>query len=56
MKDNRELNAIEQAIEKINRCSSTFQVVTVSCITGPMTGEILRQALDCVQSRHPRVQ
>ncbi len=53
--ENRELVAIEQGLEILNRCASTFNVVTISRVKGPLSEEILRQALDLIQYRHPRL-
>lgn len=53
--ENRKLVPIEQGMEIANRYSGTFNVVTISRITGPLTEEIVRKALDLVQSRHPRL-
>lgn len=55
MIENRELNSIEQATEILNRYAGTFNVVTVMRLTGPINEKIVRQALDLVQRRHPRL-
>ncbi|MBO1351958.1 MAG: hypothetical protein EBE86_033395 [Hormoscilla sp. GUM202] len=55
MSDNRKLCSAEQMMEILNRRASTFNVVTHGRILGPMTEEIVRQALDLVQERHPRL-
>lgn len=52
---NRKLVPIEQGMEIANRYSGTYNVMTISRITGPLTEEIVRKALDLVQSRHPRL-
>lgn len=38
--DNRKLVAIEQGLEILNRCASTFNVVTISRVKGPLRGVI----------------
>lgn len=53
--ENRKLVPIEQGMEIANRYSGTYNVVTISHITGPLTEEIVRKTLDLVQSRHPRL-
>ena len=53
--ENRELVPIEQAMEIMNRHSGSYNIVTMSRITGLLTEEIVRKALDLVQSRHPRL-
>ena len=55
MQDNRELASSEQALEILNRCANSLHVVTTSCITGKLTAEILRPALDLLQKHHPRL-
>ncbi|MBW4634914.1 MAG: alcohol acetyltransferase [Iphinoe sp. HA4291-MV1] len=52
---NRKLGRVEQALEILNRCAKTWNVVTISRIKGPLSEEILRQALDLIQHRHPRL-
>ncbi|MBW4630468.1 MAG: hypothetical protein KME30_00785 [Iphinoe sp. HA4291-MV1] len=52
---NRELTAVEHNIEVLNRCSGSFNVVTISRVKGALSEEILRQALDLIQFRHPRL-
>lgn len=53
--DNRELVAVEQGLEILNRCAGTFNVVTISRVKGPLSEEIVRQALDLIQDRRPRL-
>jgi Condensation domain len=53
--ENRELVSVEQAMEIMNRYSGSYNVVIMSRISGPLTEEIVRKALDLVQSRHPRL-
>jgi NRPS condensation-like uncharacterized protein len=55
MIDKRELVPIEQAMEILNRRAGSYNVVTISRIKGPLSEEIVRQALDLVQDRHPRL-
>jgi NRPS condensation-like uncharacterized protein len=55
MSDNRELTPIEQAMEVLNRVAGSFNVVTISRIKGLLSEEIVRQALDLAQHRHPRL-
>jgi len=55
MKNNRELASSEQALEILNRCANSLHVVTASRITGQLTAEILRPALDLLQKHHPRL-
>jgi NRPS condensation-like uncharacterized protein len=55
MTDNRELVPIEQAMEVLNRVAGSFNVVTISRIKGLLSEEIVRQALDLAQRRHPRL-
>jgi NRPS condensation-like uncharacterized protein len=52
---NRKLGRVEQAMEILNRCAKTWNIVTISRIKGPLSEEIVRQALDLIQSRHPRL-
>ncbi|MEH2054475.1 phthiocerol/phthiodiolone dimycocerosyl transferase family protein [Nostoc sp.] len=51
--DNRELGNTEKAMETLNRDAGGFSVVTVGRIKGPLNAEMVRQALDLVQCRHP---
>lgn len=55
MIDNRKLCAAEQAMEILNRRANSFHVVTIGRILGPLSEEIVRLALDCIQDRHPRL-
>lgn len=52
---NRKLGRVEQAMEMLNRCAKTWNVVTISRIKGPVSEEIVRLALDLIQHRHPRL-
>jgi hypothetical protein len=53
--DNRRLIPIEQSKEILNRRLGSSNVLVASRISGPMTPEILRRALDLLQRRHPRL-
>jgi NRPS condensation-like uncharacterized protein len=51
----RQLAPNEQSMEFLNRCAGSFNVVTIGRIRGCLKAEILRQALDLIQARHPRL-
>jgi NRPS condensation-like uncharacterized protein len=51
----RNLGRLEQAMETLNAQAKTWNVVTISRIKGPLCEEVLRQALDIAQRRHPRL-
>lgn len=51
----RELSPLEQAMEVLNRRASSSNVITICRITGPLSEQIIRQALDLIQCRHPRL-
>ncbi|MEG4810201.1 condensation domain-containing protein [Microcoleus sp. F8-D3] len=53
MNNNRALSVTEQAMELLNRQHGSFNIVTISRVKGDIKEEILRQALDAVQSIHP---
>ena len=53
MLENRELAAHEQAMEILNNLAASFNIVTISRIKGIISEELLRQALNITQSRHP---
>jgi NRPS condensation-like uncharacterized protein len=53
MSNNRLLSVTEQAMELSNRQNGSLNIVTISRIKGEIRKEILRQALDAVQSIHP---
>ncbi|GAX34615.1 hypothetical protein NIES3585_06160 [Nodularia sp. NIES-3585] len=53
--NDRKLGCLEQAMEKLNSRAKTWNIVTTSRIKGPLSAEILRQALDIIQHRHPRL-
>ena len=53
MNNNRALSVTEQAMELMNRQNGSLNIVTISRIKGEIRKEILRQALDAIQSIHP---
>ena len=53
MLENRELVAHEQSMEVLNNLAASLNIVTISRIKGIIAEELLRQALDIIQSRHP---
>ncbi|MGB6298273.1 MAG: condensation domain-containing protein [Rivularia sp. (in: cyanobacteria)] len=53
MLKSRKLAAHEQAMEILNNLAASFHIVTISRIKGILKEELLRQALDITQSRHP---
>ncbi|WP_414622604.1 phthiocerol/phthiodiolone dimycocerosyl transferase family protein [Calothrix sp. CCY 0018] len=53
MLENRELAAHEQAMEILNNLAASFNIVTISRIKRIISEELLRQALNITQSRHP---
>lgn len=55
MLDNRKLFPVEQTMEILNRRACSYNVVTISRIKGFLSEEIVRQALDLLQVRHPRL-
>ena len=55
MTGNRKLAPTEQSMEIINRCAGSFNIVTISRIQGGLKEEIVRQALDLIQTRHSRL-
>jgi len=55
MTNNRKLGCIEQAMEILNSRAKTWNILTISRIKGPLNEELVRQALDMVQCRHPRL-
>ena len=52
MLENRELAAHEQAMEILNHLAASLNIVTISRVKGIIGEELLRQALDMIQSRH----
>lgn len=55
MADNRKLIPLEQVMEVYNRRAGAYNVVTISRIQGHLKQEIIRQSLDIIQCRHPRL-
>lgn len=55
MTNERKLIPMEQGMELFNRYANSLNVVIVSQIKGCLREEILRQALDLIQQRHPRL-
>ncbi|NEQ57300.1 MAG: alcohol acetyltransferase [Moorea sp. SIO4A1] len=50
---NRKLLPVEEGTEILNRLATSSYVVTMSRVKGPLSEEILRQALDLIQDRYP---
>jgi NRPS condensation-like uncharacterized protein len=55
MSINRKLGRLEQVIELLNSHARTWNLVTISRLNKPLKKEILRQAIDITQLRHPRL-
>lgn len=55
MNNNQNLLPHERYCELLNRQGGTFNITISSQIKGPLTPEMIRQALDMAQSRHPRL-
>jgi NRPS condensation-like uncharacterized protein len=55
MKNNLNLLPIEQYCEILNRQVGTYNIIICSRLKGHFTREIIRQSLDIIQSRHPRL-
>jgi hypothetical protein len=53
--ENRPLSSYETHLEILNRNYSTWFIVFISRIKGPLHEEIVRQALDLIQCRHPHL-
>ncbi|AFY54965.1 uncharacterized protein containing a NRPS condensation (elongation) domain [Rivularia sp. PCC 7116] len=53
MLETRELTAHEQSMEILNNLAASFHIVTTSRVKGLLNEELLRQALDTTQERHP---
>lgn len=51
----RQLISMEQGMELFNRCANSLNMVIVSRIKGFINKEVIREALDLVQNRHPRL-
>ena len=54
MTANRKLASNEHTMEILNR-SGGFSILTISRVKGGLKEEIVRQALDLIQTRHPRL-
>jgi Condensation domain len=52
---NRKLASSEECMEILNERASSLQVVTISRISGYLNPDVLRQSLNLVQQRHPRL-
>lgn len=52
---NRKLGRLEQAMEILNSRAKTWNIVTISRINGYIYQETMREALDMIQCRHPRL-
>jgi NRPS condensation-like uncharacterized protein len=52
---NRKLAPIEQSMEILNCCASSINIVTISHIKGALNEKIIRQAINLIQFRHPRL-
>ncbi|NES18696.1 MAG: alcohol acetyltransferase [Symploca sp. SIO3E6] len=55
MNENRKLIAMEQGMEMFNRLANSLNVVIISRIKGSLNEDVVRQSLDLVQIRHPRL-
>jgi len=55
MTGNRKLAPNEQSMEILNRCAGSYHIVTISRVKGGLKEEIVRQALELIQTRHPRL-
>ena len=53
MLEKRELAVQEQAMEVFNHLAASYNIVTISRIRGILSEELLTQAVDAIQSRHP---
>ncbi len=51
----RKLSSYEQAMEILNRRATTYNIVTICRINGIFSKEIVKQALELLQARHPRL-
>ncbi|MBX9255861.1 alcohol acetyltransferase [Desmonostoc muscorum CCALA 125] len=52
---NRKLGRLEQAMEILNSRAKTWNIVTISRINGCIYEETMKEALDMIQCRHPRL-
>lgn len=55
MSDNRNLGHLEQVMEVLNTSAKTWNLITISRLNKPLNKDILRQAIDIIQCRHPRL-
>ncbi|MGD1700262.1 phthiocerol/phthiodiolone dimycocerosyl transferase family protein [Dapis sp. BLCC M229] len=55
MIDNRKLCGAEQVPEILNRLTSSSNVLVIGRILGPLSKEVVRQALDLIQDHHARL-
>lgn len=55
MNNTQNLLPHERYCEILNRHVGTYNIIICSHVKGPLTQEIIRQALDMAQSRHPRL-
>jgi Alcohol acetyltransferase len=55
MAGNRQLTPNEENMEILNRYGGSSNVITISRVKGGLKEEIVRQALDLIQTRHPRL-
>ncbi|AFY46199.1 uncharacterized protein containing a NRPS condensation (elongation) domain [Nostoc sp. PCC 7524] len=55
MSFDRNLGRLEQAMEILNTRATTWNVVTISRINGSVNEDVIRQSLDLIQCRHPRL-
>ncbi|MER3588550.1 MAG: alcohol acetyltransferase, partial [Mastigocladus sp. ERB_26_1] len=51
----RKLSPLEQVIEIVNRRAGAYNIVTICRINGLLSEEVIRQALELLQARHPRL-
>jgi NRPS condensation-like uncharacterized protein len=51
----RKLSSYEQALEILNHRATTYNIVTICRINGLLSEEVIRQALELLQARHPRL-
>ncbi|AFZ58472.1 alcohol acetyltransferase [Anabaena cylindrica FACHB-243] len=55
MPDSRKLGSLEETMEILNKRAKTWNLVTISRIKGNLQEAFLRQSLDILQYRHPRL-
>ncbi|WP_315790670.1 phthiocerol/phthiodiolone dimycocerosyl transferase family protein [Fischerella sp. JS2] len=51
----RKLSPLEQVIEIVNRRAGAYNIVTICRINGLLSEEVIRQSLELLQARHPRL-